>query len=346
MSKLPPSLQEWKSLYEAAIEFKKIKCWDWMLDSDMFGVKNSETGEIGYCCVMGRLGEHFALAVYLGTEGLKGYFKMQSGEIPGGIELLMTQKCLMASFEDRAVLQKSDLEVIKKLGLKFRGRNEWPLFRSYLPGYHPWYLTEEEARFLTFALQQAVEVALRFKGDPEMLIPPERGYFFVRVAEKEGERWRWKDAWLEPSPIEIEGEEIVAEPVDENRLERIKGRARRQQRILEIDFFYSSQGVREEKERPYYPYVLLLADHYSGLILCAHIAKPLKSEYQREFVEKILNFFEENEVIPEKILVEKEGLYKLFEPVTSRLGIKLKETRRLRAIEDAKDSLYECFARR
>jgi len=344
MSKLPPSLQEWKRLYEAAIGFKKIKCWAWMLDSDIFGVKNPETGEIGYCCVMGRLGEHFALAVYLGTEGLKGYLKMQSGEIPGGIELLMLQKCLMASFEDRAVLQQSDLEVIKKLDLKFRGRNEWPLFRSYLPGYHPWYLTGEEARFLILALQQAVEVALRFKEDPDMLIPPERGYFFVRVAEKEGEGWRWKDAWLEPSPIEEE--EIVAEPVDENRLERIKGRARRQQRILEIDFFYSSQGIREEKERPYYPYVLLLADHYSGLILCAHIAKPLKSEYQREFMEKILAFFEETEAIPEQILVEKEELYKLFEHVTSRLGIKLKKTRRLKAIGDAKDSLYEHFARR
>ena len=342
MSKLPPSFQEWKSLYEAAIGFKKIKCWDWMLDSDMFGVKNPETGEVGYCCVMGRLGEHFALAVYLGTEGLRGYHKMQSGEIPGGIELLMSQKCLMASFEDRALLQKSDLEVIKDLDLKFRGRNEWPLFRSYLPGYHPWYLTGEEARFLTFALQQAAEIALRFKEDPEMLIPPEWDYFLVRVAETEGEKWRWKDAWLEPSPPE---EELVAEPMDEIRLERIKGRARRQQMILEIDFFYSSQGIREEKERPYYPYVLLLADHYSGFIFGVHLAKPLKAEYQREFLKKILDFFEENEVIPEKILVEKDELYRLFEPVTSRLGIKLKETRRLRAIEDAKDSLYEHFGR-
>jgi hypothetical protein len=234
--------------------------------------------------------------------------------------------------------------VIKKLDLKFRGRNEWPLFRSYLPGYHPWYLIEEEARFLTLALQQAVEVALRFKEDTDMLIPPEHDYFLVRVAEKEGEGWRWKDVWLESSPIEEE--EIVAEPVDEIRLERIKGRARREQMILEVDFFYSSQGVREEKERPYYPYVLLLADHSSGLILCAHLAKPLKSEYQREFVEKILDFFEENEVLPEKILVEKKELYKLFEHVTSRLGIKLKETRRLKAIEEAKDSLYEHFARR
>lgn len=139
-----PSLQDWEKLYEAAMEFKEIESWNWMWDSDIFGVQNPENDEIGYCCIMGRMGEHFALAVYLGTEGLDGYLRIQSGEIlPGDVDILHLQKCLMASFEDRDFLQKPDLQVIKELGLKFRGRNSWPLFRSYRPGYHPWYLTKE-----------------------------------------------------------------------------------------------------------------------------------------------------------------------------------------------------------
>jgi len=51
----------------------------------------------------------------------------------------------MASFEDREFLQKQDFQLIKKVGLKFSGPNSWPLFRGYLPGYHPWYLTKSRS---------------------------------------------------------------------------------------------------------------------------------------------------------------------------------------------------------
>jgi hypothetical protein len=153
-----PSLQEWHALYRAAIDFWQIQPWHWVDDTDLFGVKNPEDGEIGYCCVVGALGEFLGLVVYLGTEGLESYLKIQASESPEE-DLLSMAKCLVASFEDRRLIQKADHEVIKRLGLKFRGTKSWPLFRSYNPGYYPWYLNQPQVGFLTHALRQAPMLA-------------------------------------------------------------------------------------------------------------------------------------------------------------------------------------------
>ncbi len=64
-----PSLKEWRKLYEAAMRVKKIAPWDWMDETDIFGVQNPETDETGFVSVMGAGGEHFAIGVYLGCRG-------------------------------------------------------------------------------------------------------------------------------------------------------------------------------------------------------------------------------------------------------------------------------------
>jgi hypothetical protein len=333
-----PSIQEWRELYDAATEFKKVECWNWMWDSDLFGIQNPENGEVGYCCVMGRAGEHFALAVYLGTEGLETYHKIQrNGVSLSPFDALLLQKCLMASFEDRSLLTARDFQVIKTLGLKFRGRNSWTLFRSYLPGYVPWHLNREEAKFLTVALRQAIDVALRFKDDPEMLDPPLKNQYLVRVPEKDGNGVVWRDEWIEPIPLEKK--EIDTKLVDEGHLNRIKRRSPQRRGIWEVDFFYFPQAVWEKEERPYYPRAILTVDRSSGLILGCHLAEP--ENFVSEFREALLEVVEHVEVMPEEALVKREESLKLLEPITSKLEIKLRKVKRLPTLEEAQESFLD-----
>lgn len=331
----PPSLQDWKALYDAAIEFKNAAPWDWMHDTDIFGVQDPVSGETGYCCIMGAAGEHYALGVYSGSEGLEGLMRILSGEFSQSHDgVLYVQKCLMASFEDREYLQKEDLKQIKTMGLKFRGANAWPFFRNYTPGLVPWYLTGEEARFLTLALQQAIEVSLRFRKDP-MLIHPSSGKFFVRAPVKQGEGISWKDEWIEPLPPE--SKDLPVTPVDETLLNRLK-KARLQQRgVWEVDFFFVPAPIWEKEKRPYYPYMSLMVEHNSAFILNFQLEK--REEFALKFPEKFVSFLERVKIAPQVFLVKRDEVGRFLEPFASSLGIKIKMVEGLPVLEEAQRSM-------
>ncbi len=345
MKEPSPTKADWQALYQAAIEFKEIEAWTWMYDSDVFGVQDPASGEIGYCCIMGNLGEMFALALYLGSEGLESYMRIASEPPPDpseAFEELMLQKCLMASFANRDELSKEDRQVIKSLGLKFRGRNAWPLFRSYRPAYHPWYLTADEARFLTLALQQAREVCLRFREDPALFEPPQDELWFDRVPEETEDGLSWRDAWLEPALLE--DEYLPDVPIDELRLARLKKAAQFMDAIWEMDFFLSPTPVQDKRgERPHYPYQTLAVDQASGFIFDTHLASP--ETYLEEFPVRFLALAERLKRLPVEIWVKREDAYDLLEPFTSRLGIELYLVDELEALEEAQAAFRQFMDR-
>jgi len=334
-----PSDQEWEQLFMAAIEFKEINCWDWMDNSNLFGVQNPVDGEIGYCCVLGAAGEVFGLNAYLGSEGLQGYFRLQSadGKIDQ-VEAFYLQNSLALTFENKGLLQKKDREVIKGLGLNFKGRKAWPLFRSYQPGCQPWYLTKEEALFLTLALQQAKKVALDFKEGWHLLNPPSKEDCLVRVAVREGESLEWENRWLKfPQP---EKAKFVIPPVDEIRLEKIKDAGFPKANIWECDFFYAPAVIRGE-DRPYFPIAFLWVDHKTGLILKPELSEH--AEYRQNFQKAFLKTIEDGKFLPQEVRVKKEETYKLLEPIIQRLGIRLILTKSVPALEEAQESLLDFF---
>jgi hypothetical protein len=85
LMKIPScALPVWKKLYDTALAFGAIEPWGWMSDIDVFGVQNPESGEIGYCCVLGELGEVYGLVVYLGSAGLEQHREIESGKVHAG----------------------------------------------------------------------------------------------------------------------------------------------------------------------------------------------------------------------------------------------------------------------
>jgi hypothetical protein len=342
MKRTEPSLEDWKELYCVADAFRKIGPWEWMYDSDIIGVKDPQNGTTGYCCIMGGIGEFFGMAVYLGTEGLRGYEKMLSGRVKtGDPDSMFIQDCLMVSFESSKYVEKEDKIILSALGLKYRGPNAWPLFRRYEPGYHPWFITGDEAVFLTTALKQAAEVALRFRDDELLLTAPkgQKKRYFVRVPERSDNGEVWKDEWQKPDLVKER--ELSAAAVDELRIRKIKINARPVDMIWEVDFFYSPAPVAETGGRPYFPEAIMIADSDSGFIFGIELANP--DECGRVFAARLLTAIEEAAMIPSAILAKNEAVMKLFGPLALHLGIDVRLVKKLPVIENARRGMIRHF---
>ncbi len=60
-----PTANQLRQLYSAAAAFRRAEPWQTFYDSDLIGgVENPIDKTIGYCSVMGKSGQHFALGVF------------------------------------------------------------------------------------------------------------------------------------------------------------------------------------------------------------------------------------------------------------------------------------------
>jgi hypothetical protein len=322
-------------LYGAAAVLKSVAPWQWMWDSEVFGVKDPESGAIGYCAVMGRLGEHFALGVYLGAAGLAGLDALRGTKKKlDFVEFLCSQSMLNASFENRAELKPEDLKVIKQFGFVYRGRQAWPLFRSYRPGYMPWFLTGSEARFLNVAIRQALDVTMRFKDEPGLLTAPRPGMHLVRVAETGAGEPVWRDEWLETTPLAAEDAVagLLADvPIPPSLVARASAGVSQRCGTWEVDIRPTPAPIAPPGERPFIPLQILIADHDSGFIFDTDMKE--QTGYVTAFREHLVRVLDKQDQVPERILFANQRTETVLRPITEALGITVERVLKLVQIE-------------
>jgi hypothetical protein len=370
---LTSSHEEAKELCRWARVIGTLAPWEWMEETDLFGVQDPVTGEIGFVSVMGALGEYRAIAVYRGIEGLLGWIDFHSAleldpELPDAARLLLETPHLHVSFSDSALFEKRDRDLLKGVGLKFTGGR--PLFRSSRPGYHPWYVTREEARLLIHTLSQTFIIAERLAEDPDSLVFSEDGEhatFLVRVSHEQGSD-------NHPSgygtPAEMLGRGPRSAPpgtpelVWEDRIQKIS--LRRPQMVplaieaavlsklqrltqtqleMEADLFMGPGAVGKRGDRPAAIYMLMLADHESGFIFGfeAMAAEQGLAAMYADAANRLARFFLKAQLLPKRLMIRSDRLFELLEPLTQKLNIELFRADELPAIEEAAEAIFEQF---
>lgn len=340
-----PTLEESKRLYELAGKLKELAPWEWMDESEIFGVENPESNEIGFVSVMGMMGEHLAVSVYLGSEGLYGFWDFQDEKHETDPLALFDIPQLQASFENREQLKKEDQEIIKNLALKFRGKQNYPMFRSIKPGFMPWFITSEEARFLIYAIEQTLEVAMHVRENPLALSggkTEKDEVYLVRVADKKDENLVWRDEmkYIPPPPSWQLPVKVSPEAINQ-----IKAFPQNNSLVFEIDLFHSPTPIMEKKSRPYFPKMLLIAETNSLFILGVELMKPQEDilEGNREIANSLIKILSTHNVLPREIRVSSDLLFRLLKSFTQQLNVKLRHTDDLIAIKEAKEGIFGFF---
>ncbi len=267
------SLEIWQKLYSAAEEFRINAPWKWMDDCDIFGVKSKHSKETLYGCVMGSAGQTFGLAIYRGAEGLEMYLALENGDVsPEDETIHMRQNSLLAELTNKQYLEGFDLEVMTKLGLRPKGKNTWPLFRSMIPDHAPWPISEVEALAILDVFQALKTYSRKVEDDPSYDFS--HGENKIAVFKKTSGAWKptWKTI---PSLMKEPFESLIRKslPLNELLLQKLRSQDLRVGSVWEAAIFYLPSLIFDA-DRPYYPKACALVEEKTGYCIGVEIVRP------------------------------------------------------------------------
>ena len=348
-------------MYDLAFAFKKAKLWKKLWDCQLFAVSHSD-GSIGYCCVMGRAGEHLALAVYPGPEGMHSYRLMSRGrEDMTPIEFKETalaQDCVMVSFQNKAELleeeQKELTAYCAERGVSLSGQKACPQFERFRPMHHPWFLEDSrDILRLKEALKAALEVSRRLEtmGAPSLGFtegPPYGREIPLLTAQKQ--KYTWRSIPL-PPPLDITWPSIDIR--DDITLARLK-KAKQGGDEWAARMFMHEEAVTEEttpdglmvkrpKKAPVFPYLLMILDNRTGMILGLPMA-PEPEEYPKDFRQAVVDLIIK-QGRPARILVQDDRTQALLRQLCPQIGIQLVRLESIETLEEAMNDFIRQFSR-
>jgi hypothetical protein len=347
LSKRQAMAEKWRPLYEAAERIKELAPWQWMMEDEIFGVQDPETGEIGFVSVMGTLGEHLSVSVYLGADAINQFWALEeSADSNDPWEVtsqLLVIPQMQASFENRDIIEKEDAGIMRKLKLKYRGRNAYPMFRYIKPGCMMWFLEMEQIPFLTHVLEQTLDVASRFRDDERLLYPDDvddEEMYLLRVPEEQDGVIVWRDE-LRPTPKPEN--HMIAVDIEPDSFKALR-RTPRVGNSVEIDLFMMMEPVQDRRgERPYFPFNLLIVDADSGMILGHDLLSPLPSmdHMHSEVPQRVINLLLDSHMLPYDVHTQSFIVTQLLTPLFEQLDTPVVRRPFLPMMNEAKATMHE-----
>lgn len=343
-----------EKLYELAFAYRKTKVWKKLWDNQLFAIE-LPGGGVGYCSIMGRAGEHVALGLYPGEDGLQSYClaaeAAEEDSIIRQVEKALAQNCVMCSFENKDGLWDYEIKEVKAYcaahSLTLRGQHVWPKFQRVLPRHLPWTMQEETDRaWMAAALEAGLEVAQQLASKTAAQLGLQSGAPFDRdipLLVKTDTGYDWRTTALPPRRETVYPEAGIIYDLPLKRAAATKRRTE----IWVCDIISSIQPVSDEEnlasgkmphQAPYFPWLQIVYDMFQDCILdCAMC--PEREDYTEFFPNRLLDLMEKFGR-PRKLLVTSDRSAALYARLAARLGINYQHGK-CEALEEAIEDMFQ-----
>lgn len=321
------SLEQWRYLFNIGLMIRDMEPWKDFDDMDIITIELPGYKEPFFCSFLGAGDQCFGVNTFIGYDGLRSFLSIVDSENCMPIDYIMIEQTNLACFfGNREMVPESQKKIMKDLGLKFRGKNNWIYFQSYKKGHIPFSLDEDEANILVKCLEQLTRAILDYKTQ-NIKVDFEKGDTLVRRFKKKKEQWNTERDVLAPFiygyPSLILKDEILGAKLK---------KSLRVDSILEIDMIYIKVSIEEDiNERPIRPKLLLILDHYNGMIVGHQFLTPGNNEIAA-VMELFINLLLKGGR-PMEILLRNPLIESILKDTCEKCGIKLTMKRDLEVVD-------------
>jgi hypothetical protein len=306
-----------------------------MEDSKPIVVRDSVSGELCYCSVMGALGEVFSVHAYIGPESFRLYRRILAQQITDPAEFFATQRSVSVEFVARNELERQDRELLAWLGHPSGKGMFSPIFRAIRPGYHPWFVTAEEAQTLHQCIRGTIAVCSEFvqgRGKNHW----RRANVYPLVSHRANGQPQIE--LIESTPPDQPP--VVPARVDEQALLKLRSQDFPIHGVIELDQILSGAPIGKKNERKAIARISLVVDSQTGLVLGFEVAEPGSSagdSLAKALVKSVLA----SRALPKEVSVRTQQLKDCLAPLLESVGTGIRVSKKLPALDGARSQLLQ-----
>ncbi len=332
---------QWERLCAMAERLDRLDPWQWMSAADCFGMLLPGVEEPCFVVFGGQSKAFRNVRFLLGWKAFYDLVTRLADPAKQAATWLLEIRMIELLFVSADLLFEHEQRFLEALKREAGSTCGTPIFRSIIPGYHPWLPDAKERGILETALYQAFGLAMRVESDGMLLKDRFPREILMRKQDAQGV---WQDTWV---PVKEVGDEEVEVRIESKRLKAIRVKPLRPITV-QLDLVFTPLTIRPDGQRPQTAYVLLAVDAQTGLIIAGDLFQATEGIAQMwaRIPERLLEIFDKLGGCPETIEINGDRMANLLRPLGEFLPFKMVRRERLAMLEKARENLSEYMTQR